>query len=166
MDYLELLERSYKIEQEDKTDLTRYEYLSEWIFDFTTYDGVVSDIWGKKALEVCWAITDSATFSYQKKSDHNYMWYLIMCNMPFFMDKLEWGSSVRGAWWDLYGDNTFEIVSCGLYDSTRKQILKLKFDGSQWTEFIHATRRFAWRKFVMPESLAMENEKPNKKEII
>jgi len=142
MDYLALLEDSYKIERQDDEELTKYEYLSDWIFQFTTYDGSISDSWGKIALEVCIVITDKLNFRYQENHD-NYVWYLLMCNLPFFRDKIEWGTSIRGAWWSICGSNTYEIDSCGIYAPTGKQILTpLVFDEIKWTKFIHAMCNF------------------------
>ena len=43
--------------------------------------------------------TWEAGFEYIEKEEQ-YTNYLIMINMPFLQDKLEWGSSVRGAWFD------------------------------------------------------------------
>ena len=115
MNFLNMLNHSYKVEYKTKPNLSRLGYLSVHVFDFTTYDSEIDELFAEKALEVCLAITSGKTFEYQKESDDNYRWYLIMCNMPFFVDKLEWGTSIRGAWWDLHGNDHFEINSCGLY---------------------------------------------------
>ena len=141
MDYLKLLEHSYSIECETEREIDRLEYLSLHIFDFTTYDGEIDNLFAEKAIEVCIAITDRKTFEYQEDKE-NYKWYLIMCNMPFFEKKIEWGTSVRGAWWDLYGESQFEISSCGLYGGY-EQILSLKLNKEQWESFVKAMATFA-----------------------
>ena len=110
MDYLELLEHSYKTNASCLGKTSRLNYLSENIFGFTTYDSEMGDLFGMKAVEVCEAINNKQTFEYQKQPD-GYMWYLIIVNMPFFTNKLDWGTSIRGAWWSLYGDETFKINS-------------------------------------------------------
>ena len=77
--------------------VSKHEYLSSMVFDFTTYDGDVDKLFVSKALEVCDAISNRTTFDYIKE---NLEWYLIMMNMPFFADQTSWGTSVRFAWWD------------------------------------------------------------------
>lgn len=138
MDYLELLERSFKIEREEDLELDRFEYLSEYVFQFTTYDGEMSNLFGKKALEVCLVISNKKTFEYQDDKE-NYKWYLIMVNMPFFLDKLEWGTSVRGAWWD---HKEFKLSSYAFYDERKEQIPILKFSEVQWKLFVNAMEEF------------------------
>jgi hypothetical protein len=136
MDYLKLLEESFEIEGG-----SRLEFLSDYIFDFTTYDSEIATFFVGKALEICGAITKKETFEYIK-NEENYKWYIAMCNMPFFVLKLEWGTSVRGAWWNIYGDDIFEIQSCGLWKGN-KQLLSLKLNEQNWLLFLEALAVFA-----------------------
>ena len=141
MDYLKLLEHSFKMDQERDSSMSRLEYLSINIFDFTTYDSAMDELFAKKALEVCVAITYKQTFEYQK-DEEGYKWYLIMVNMPFFAGKLEWGTSIRGAWWDSYRKEKFEFSSCGLYENDEQILEPLKFDEGQWDAFVKAMAAF------------------------
>ena len=61
------------------------------------YDGDASERFALKMIEVIESIINRTTFDYQKE---NYDNYLTMVNMPFLVDKLEWGGSIRGAWLD------------------------------------------------------------------
>lgn len=141
MDYLKLLNRGYEnVKSWREAGISKLEYLSTDIFNFTTYDGEMDELFAKKALEVCTAITRKQTFEYQKDPE-NYKWYLIMCNMPFFSGKLEWGTSIRGAWWNLY-NGIFKLESCGLFDEFDEQLMSLTFDEKQWNEFIKAMNDF------------------------
>jgi hypothetical protein len=143
MDYVKLLENSYEREKEFQSNGTmeRLEFLAENIFDFTTYESVVYSLIEQKCLEVCKAISEKKTFEYIK-SDEGNLWYLIMVNMPFFEGKLEWGTSIRGAWWHLYGDRKFTVESCGLYVEY-EQLLEISFDEDEWPRFIDAMIEFA-----------------------
>lgn len=143
MDYVKLLENSYEREKEFQSNGTteRLEFLAENIFDFTTYESVVSSLMAQKCLEVCKAISEKKTFEYIK-SDEGNLWYLIMVNMPFLEGKLEWGTSIRGAWWHLYGDRKFTVESCGLYVEY-EQLLEISFDEDEWPRFIDAMIEFA-----------------------
>jgi hypothetical protein len=142
MDYLKLLENSYEQVLSHGDEITKFEFLSCHVFDFTTYDGEMDELFFKKAIEVCLAITKQQTFDYQSDSD-NYIWYLIMCNMPFFDDKLEWGTSIRGAWWDLHGEAEFEISTCGFYEGDEQILTPIKFNRAQWESFVFAMAEFA-----------------------
>lgn len=143
MDYIKLLENSYEREKEFQSNDTmeRLEFLAENIFDITTYENVVASFMAQKCLEVCKAISEETTFDYIKSEEGN-LWYLVMVNMPFFSGKLEWGTSIRGAWWDLYGARKFTIESCGLYVEY-EQLLEISFDEREWSKFINAMIEFA-----------------------
>lgn len=144
MDYLKLLEHSFQCLRKcdnEAMNISRLEYLSEHIFDFTTYDGAMDELFARKALDVCVAINDRNTFEYLESSE-GYQWYLIMCNMPFFASKLEWGTSIRGAWWGMYGSQTFELSSCGLWEDGKPLAAPLKFNREQWEAFIAAMLEF------------------------
>lgn len=137
-DYLKLLEHSYAmaVELDECPPSSRLEYLGEQIFDFTTYDGEMSALFAGKAIEVCDAINNRATFDYTQDPD-NYRWFLLMCNMPFFAGRLSWGTSIRGAWWE-----SDMLESCGLYGGD-EQLLLLNFTREEWGEFAAALVVFA-----------------------
>ena len=141
MDYLELLKYSFTCNcaiTEDSTDHAGF--LAEYIFGFITYDNQMDSLFGEKAVEVCAAINQKNTFDFIK-GEENYRWYLLMVNMPFFSKKLSWGTSIRGAWWELYGDDVFEIDSFGLWQDD-EQLLNLKLDKDQWSGFVEAMEAF------------------------
>lgn len=142
MDYLQLLEHSHKMSDEwnPSYSMSRLEFIGEAVFDFTTYEDTVLTLMAKKAIEVCQAISSRKTFDYIKSED-GHLWYLIMVNMPFFQGKLEWGTSIRGAWWDLFGDQKFAVESCFFYEGDN-QILEIGFTKNQWTEFITAMAKY------------------------
>ena len=146
MKYLKLLNDGYKsinedLDSDDKE--TKLEYLGSYIFDFTTYESLVISEMTIKAIEVCNAITNKKTFDYIKDAKNN-LWYLIMVNMPFFVDKLSWGCSIRGAWWDIHdfkNGGKFKINSCGLFDG-ENQIIEIELNYKQWHEFLEAINIF------------------------
>jgi hypothetical protein len=140
MDYPRMLEEGYR-EIACVDPVGRLEYLSDYIFDFTTYDGEMAELFASKALEVCSAISDSTTFEYIKDTEQ-YRWYLVMVNMPFFADKLEWGTSVRGAWWAEPPHGRIKFDSCGLWLDGRQLYEPMEFTTDQWREFIAAVLAF------------------------
>lgn len=144
MDYKKLLEHSYKVSAEtfECAPESRLEYLGDHIFDFTTYDGEMSALFARKAVEVCAAINNKLTFNYIKSPD-DYRWFLLMCNMPFFAERLEWGTSIRGAWWGATPGKQIEFQSYGLWIGDEQLHQTIKFSRKEWEKFIAAVMEFA-----------------------
>lgn len=144
LDYMKLLEDSYAAVRGylECPPESRLEYLSENVFNFTTYDGEKSVLFARKAVEVCTAINNRLTFDYIKEPEQ-YQWYLLMCNMPFFADKLEWGTSIRGAWWGAMHGKQIEFQSCGLWLGDEQLHQTINFSREEWEKFISAVIEFA-----------------------
>ena len=142
--YRTLLEHSFEVEKKhgESAPESRLEYLSESIFNFTIYDSEMSELFATKAVEVCAAINEKTVYDYI--ADHkNYTWFLLMCNMPFFADRLEWGVSIRGAWWGVGHGQQLEFSSCGLWIGDKQCLETLKFSDEEWGNFIAAVIEFA-----------------------
>ena len=140
--YLRMLNEGFAEEGSFSGETSRLEYLSEHIFDFTTYESKFSELFAKKALEVCAAISDGKTFEYIANPDGR-LWYLLMVNMPFFADKLEWGTSIRGAWWGEPPHSKIQFSSCGLFLDGEQLSETMEFTADEWKEFIAAVLEFA-----------------------
>lgn len=136
--YRELLEHSFRMERERDDEISRLTFLSDQVFDFTTYDDEVSDLLAGKALEMCACISENDTFGYASDAG-NYRWFIIMVNMPFFARRLDWGTSIRGAFWT-YKEQTLE--SCGIWHGD-KQAHSMKFTREEWLCFITALIAFS-----------------------
>ncbi len=140
MNYSELLKHSYEVMKnlDGCPPESPLEYLGEQIFGFTTYDGQMSATFARKAVEVADAITAGTTFDYIK-DEENYRWYLLLCNTQFFAEKLEWGGSIRGAWWN----HKIRFQSCGLWLGDKQMADEMKFTQEEWKEFMCAVSAFA-----------------------
>jgi hypothetical protein len=122
-DFKKELDELYKFWQEmECPPETKIEFLGAIIFDFTTYDGEIDVLFAEKMVEVLECILNRTTFEYQEDKE-KYINYLTMVNMPFLTNKLEWGTSIRGAWFDDY--RQYEI-DCG----------RLIVEKGELTEFI------------------------------
>lgn len=77
----------------------KLQYLGQYVFNFTTYDSEMDELFAKMMIETLTAIQNRTTFDYIK-DETQYRNYLLMCNSPFLYDKLDWGGSIRGAWFD------------------------------------------------------------------
>ena len=138
--FAKLLCYSYtQVKASDKSIVSRLHYLGDYIFKFTTYDSEMGEFFAAVALEVAAAITDNATAAFIDNSDMHHKWYLVMVNMPFFSGRLDWGCSVRNAWWD-YSDYVLETI--GLYEDG-EQLDPLELTQSEWVEFVRGMLSFA-----------------------
>ena len=140
-DYLRMFEDGHKetdsFNGEGRT--SKLDYLANHIFDFTTYESEMSELFAIKAIEVCGAISDRKTFEYIDSNNDNRIWYLLMCNMPFFSERLEWGTSIRGAWWS----HPMKLDTCGLFWKGNQIIETMNFTEIEWEQFIEAVREFS-----------------------
>jgi len=127
--FIEILEQNYKEQAEMGIELdSKIEYLGSTIFDFTTYDGEIDVLFAKKMIPVLKCILERKTFEYQQDKQQ-YINYLTMVNMPFLTDKLEWGSSIRGAWFDEFRE--YEI-DCGRIEIKEKELNIFIKDLIEW----------------------------------
>jgi hypothetical protein len=108
--FISILDENYKEQSQMGLELeSKIEYVGNVIFDFTTYDGEIDVLFANRMIPVLKSILDRETFEYIK-DEEQYINYLTMVNMPFLVDKLEWGGSIRGAWFDNFQE--YEI-DCG-----------------------------------------------------
>lgn len=141
MNYLRLLKHSYVTNRDGSSNcgvVSKLEFLSAQVFGFTTYHSEMSELFATKALAVSAAISSQTTFEFVNNPD-NHLWFLMMCNLPFFSQRIEWGSSIRGAWWR---HDPLELESGGLWEG-RKQLLTIKFTEDEWLDFISALIDFS-----------------------
>lgn len=120
-----LINRFVELQQHTPIE-TRLEFLSSEIFGFVTYDSGMDELFARKAIEVCQAISERKTYEYLESEEGN-AWYLLMCNMPFFANRIEWGVSIRGASW------MSKLPNLGDFD----------FTPEEWEAFIRAVVDFA-----------------------
>lgn len=142
MDYLKLIKHSYQMDSElHDHPQSKLEYLAEHIFDFTTYENEFCQAMARRAIEVALVISHDKTYDYIA-NEHNHQWYLMMVNMPFFVNRIEWSSSIRGAYWlNRFNTDKLIIKSCGLWMGN-KQLTNLSLRYVEWVSFIDALYKF------------------------
>jgi len=141
IDYLKMLEDGHSAMDEihGYGRTSRHEYLSEHIFQFIAYENRMAELFASKALDVCVAITERKVFDYLGDSDENRMWFLLMCNMPFFANRIDWGTSVRCAWWVYPVNLGSEALFLGGQQVSGTMVMG--FD--EWREFVSAMVDYA-----------------------
>ena len=93
-----IFERDYKEHIENTCDTTKYEWAASQIFDLCTYDGELDELFVKKIIEICKVILEDRTYEYISESNENYINYILVCQLLYKRDWIDWGTSVRGAW--------------------------------------------------------------------
>lgn len=97
----------------DECDLNKYEFVGDEIFNFVTYDNFYTIKLTMHMLEVLDVLIKKYNYSYLKEEDQ-YSNYLLMINMPFLINKIEWGTSIKGAWLD--ESKLYEILQVEIQD--------------------------------------------------
>ena len=80
-------------------DATKYEWIAGDVFNLTTYDGSLDELFTTKIIEVCKVILNRENFDYIR-DDTNYIPYILVCQVLKNLNWIEWGTSIRGAWFE------------------------------------------------------------------
>lgn len=82
--------------------ISKSEFISKDIFNIITYDeGLTIDI-ANDILEVAEVIAKRQNFEYIK-DESNYKKFIIVANLFYKNGLIEWGTSIRGCWFDFEG---------------------------------------------------------------
>lgn len=128
MDYRRLLEESYAFHTKTfDPQCTRLEFLSGSVFEFKTYDCDVAAMFAHKAVRTCAILSRKIPLT---THDPDYHWYLAMVNTTFFENKIDWGTSIRTAFWQ-----ADEFILNGLWYEGN-QISRLALGLDEWTKFV------------------------------
>ncbi|PBG28827.1 hypothetical protein BGU81_06825 [Clostridioides difficile] len=76
------------------------------LFGIITYDERLDIEFGKSIIEVMKSIQSRNNFDYIKNKK-KYRQYILIANLLASNGWVEWGSSIRGAWFDAFGDARF-----------------------------------------------------------
>lgn len=80
---------------------TKYEWAANEVFELTTYDGSLDELFVKKIIEVLKVIFNRTSFDYIKE-ESNYITYILVCQLLERFNWIDWGTSIRGAWFENY----------------------------------------------------------------
>jgi hypothetical protein len=128
LDELYLFHRNI-LDEDDREEYYKHEFLGGVIFNFTTYDGEMDELLSSMMVPVIECILRKKTFEYQEKY---YIYYIMMVNMPFLADKLDWGTSIRGAWFD---DSKGYEIDCGRIIIDKGELTEFMEDIVEWGNY-------------------------------
>lgn len=75
----------------------KYTWAARKIFELTTYDSGIDERFVKDIIEVCKIILEKRNYEYIK-DESNYIKYILVCQMLKQFNWIDWGTSIRGAW--------------------------------------------------------------------
>ena len=103
-------------------------FLASELLDITTYDDGLSVEFGEMILETMIQIKNQTTFKYIEDKE-KYKQFILSCN--FLNGWLEWGTSIRGAWFNYYDSKI--STPCSFYNvGYHNDTFKLSEDFTNW----------------------------------
>ena len=94
----------------------KYQWLVEEVFNLDTYDYGLSEKYAKAILEVMKVIRDRKNFEYIV-DEEKYSQFILVCNLLKQYNYIDWGTSIRGAWFDYTSKEpfiatTYKCIKC------------------------------------------------------
>lgn len=108
----EIFEKDFANFEEIQEGNNIYEWAASYIFGLSTYDGELDEHFVKIIIDVCKTIDSRNTFKMIEQSDVYYIAYIIVCQLLKHKNWIDWGTSIRGAWFD-YGNRDAEPIYDG-----------------------------------------------------
>jgi hypothetical protein len=100
MTAIEIYKAQYELESGGfETFCTKYDWAASRIFDLVTYDPSLDEYFVKTILEVCKVILEKRNYDYIRNKDQ-YLIYILVCQMLDNFNWINWGTSIRGAWFE------------------------------------------------------------------
>lgn len=79
---------------------SKYEWAASEIFGLATYDGDLDKLFVERICDVCKYIAAGKTFEFINMSEENYITFILVCQVLYKKNWINWGTSIRGAWFD------------------------------------------------------------------
>lgn len=95
--------------RDDNRDMTKWEWASSVVFGLVTYDGYLDEKLVRKIIEVCKVILNKENYEYIEPDESNYTNYILVCQLLDRNGWLNWGTSIRGAWFEEDSDSKLLI---------------------------------------------------------
>lgn len=124
MDYfIEKLNKNFEIANEHSGTISKTKYIASYIFNIASYDDDIEKDITNDLLQVVNAISYWKTFEYIKKCKDNHKNYIIMCNLLDKDNLIEWGTSIRGAWFQINEHKLFDNILVSAFRDDEANIL-------------------------------------------
>lgn len=91
----------------------KYDWAASEVFGLVTYDGELDKLFVERICDVCKYIAAGKTYEFINMSPENYITYSLVCQVLYKKRWINWGTSIRGAFFDgYYSDNSILEWSC------------------------------------------------------
>lgn len=126
MTALEIYRAQYEQEKDwyHKSGDSKHVWAARRIFDLTTYDSGLDELFINDILEVCKVILEKKNYEYIK-DEKNYIKYALVCQLLDKFNWIEWGSSIRGAWFEV--DSRYDFKSKSTLSNSRDILDELEW---------------------------------------
>lgn len=108
-------------------------FISEVMFGICTYDTGLDIEFGRDILEVMEVIYENKNYEYIKDRN-NYKKFILVANLLDKYNWIEWGTSIRGCWFDYFSEFKLEIDD--LEDFNMEEIIFDNEEGKDIGELI------------------------------
>lgn len=119
-------------------ELSKIEYVVENLFEVSCYDEEICGGIYEMVSNPLRAITNGTTFELVEDL-YDHMAYILTCNLPFFANKISWGTSIRGAWWD----HLIIWSSCAVWNKNGQITKDIQMTGDEFGAFVVQALDFA-----------------------
>jgi hypothetical protein len=99
----EIFEKDYQLTRELLEDSDIYNWAADNIFDLTTYDDELDRLFVQVIVDVCKVILARKTFEFIE-DEALYVTYIVVCQLLDRKGWINWGTSIRGAWFEEGGN--------------------------------------------------------------
>lgn len=93
----EIFENDFAEYMEIFEDQDIYEWAADHVFNLTTYDGALDKLFVRTILDICKVIINKQTYEFIR-DENMYVVYIVVCQLLNKKGWIEWGTSIRGAW--------------------------------------------------------------------
>lgn len=106
LDFMFNEHKEHEIKHCGATDMTKFQFLCNEVFDLWPYDSDIEDKWGRDLFCVMLCIKRRMCSEYWNVDDECYNTYLIVCQLLDKKGWINWGTSIRYAWFEFDEDNS------------------------------------------------------------
>lgn len=116
---LDVFKREYEFYKKCYVFENKYEWAASHIFNLATYDGSLDEMFVKLILEICDVILENKNCEYIE-DETNYFTFIAVCQRLNSLGWIDWGTSIRGAWFNSYysNDNNHPMINCTAFEDS------------------------------------------------
>lgn len=123
----EIFQKSYDDHLSIDDENNVYGWAASNIFDLTTYDDELDELFVKVIVGASKVILTRQSYGFIK-DESMYVAYILVCNLFEHKKWINWGTSIRGAWFEDRADSEYIFYGCGYLEDvpfTKENLISL-----------------------------------------